>query len=343
MLSDHVVHPEKIASKYPYREDGQRPWEAPDHWPDVWVAMAAMGAVTRRLRFLTGVYVVPMRNPFHLAKAIGTAAVLTNYRVELGIGLGWMRDEFALLGEDFDSRAARTGEMIEVMRKLWTGEMVEHHGRFYDFDRLNMRPAVRGAIPLIVGGVTDAALRRTARIGDGWIPHAIPTAEARDAIAAIRRYRERVRPRRGAVHRGGSAHRRVRSRRLPPRRRRRRHPRADHAVGALRRVAPLTRRQARRPAPVRRRRHREDAVIARGLARSHSVVETRRNREWSAGKESPQGKKATRLGAFPTFTLPTLRSTPSRSTATIVTLPSPRLLTRARVEFDPGMRSTQQG
>jgi probable F420-dependent oxidoreductase len=189
VLSDHVVHPEKIASKYPYREDGQRPWEAPDHWPDVWVAMAAMGAVTERLRFLTGVYVVPMRNPFHLAKAIGTAAVLTGYRVELGIGLGWMRDEFALLGEDFDSRAARTAEMIEVMRKLWTGEMVEHHGRFYDFDRLNMRPAVRGAIPLIVGGVTDAALRRAAKIGDGWIPHAIPTAEARQAIAAIRRYR----------------------------------------------------------------------------------------------------------------------------------------------------------
>ena len=118
VLSDHVVHPEKIAAKYPYREDGERPWEAPDHWPDNWVAMGAMGAVTQRLRFLTGVYVVPMRNPFHLAKAIGTAAVLTNYRVELGIGLGWMRDEFALLGEDFDSRVPRTEEMVAVMRKL---------------------------------------------------------------------------------------------------------------------------------------------------------------------------------------------------------------------------------
>ena len=128
VLSDHVVHPEKIASKYPYREDGQRPWEAPDHWPDVWVAMAAMGAVTRRLHFLTGVYVVPMRHPFHLAKSIGTAAVLTNYRVSLGVGLGWMRDEFALLGESFDDRVPRTTEMIEVMRKLWSGEMVDHHG-----------------------------------------------------------------------------------------------------------------------------------------------------------------------------------------------------------------------
>ncbi|HKA14719.1 MAG TPA: LLM class F420-dependent oxidoreductase [Myxococcota bacterium] len=189
VLSDHVVHPEKIDSRYPYREDGERPWEAPDHWPDNWVAMAAMGAVTRRLRFLTGVYVVPMRHPFHLAKAIGTAAVLTDYRVSLGLGLGWMRDEFELLGEEFDTRAARTTEMIEVMRKLWSGEMVEHRGRFFDFGRLNMRPAVRGPIPLLVGGVSDAALRRTARIGDGWIPHAISTAEARSSIAAIRRRR----------------------------------------------------------------------------------------------------------------------------------------------------------
>jgi probable F420-dependent oxidoreductase len=189
VLSDHLMHPEKIAAKYPYREDGQRPWEAPDHWPDNWVAMAAMGAVTKRLRFLTGVYVVPMRHPFHLAKAIGTAAVLTGYRVSLGLGLGWMRDEFELLNESFDDRVPRTTEMIEVMRKLWTGDMVEHHGRFFDFGRLNMRPAVRGPVPLIVGGVSDAALRRAARIGDGWIPHAIPSAQARDMIAAIRRYR----------------------------------------------------------------------------------------------------------------------------------------------------------
>jgi len=189
VLSDHVVHPERIAAKYPYRDDGQRPWEAPDHWPDVWVAMAAMGAVTRRLRFLTGVYVVPMRHPLHLAKAIGTAAVLTGHRVSLGLGLGWMRDEFDLLGEDFDTRAVRATEMLEVMRKLWTGEMVEHHGRFYDFDRLNMRPAVREPIPLIVGGMTEAALRRVGRQGDGWLPHAISTEQARDGIAQIRRYR----------------------------------------------------------------------------------------------------------------------------------------------------------
>lgn len=189
VLSDHVVHPRQIASKYPYREDGERPWEDGDHWPDAWVAMAAMGAVTSRLRFLTGVYVVPMRHPFHLAKAVGTAAVLTGHRVSLGLGLGWMRDEFALLGEDFATRAARGEEMLEVMRKLWTGDMVEHHGRFYDFGPLNMRPPVGEPVPIVVGGTSDAALRRAARIGDGWIPNAISTADAGRAIAAIRRYR----------------------------------------------------------------------------------------------------------------------------------------------------------
>lgn len=186
VLSDHVVHPETIASKYPYAEDGRRPWEAPDPWPDVWVSMGAMGAVTERLRFLTGVYVVPMRHPLHLAKAIGTAAVLSGGRVSLGMGLGWMRDEFALLGEDFSTRAARAEEMIEVMRKLWSGEMVEHHGRFFDFDRLNMRPAVPAPVPVLIGGVSDAALRRVGRLGDGWMPHAISTEEARGYLERIR-------------------------------------------------------------------------------------------------------------------------------------------------------------
>jgi probable F420-dependent oxidoreductase len=189
VLSDHVVHPRTISSKYPYAADGKRPWEEPDPWPDTWVAIAAMGAVTTRLEFLTGVYVVPMRHPFHLAKALGTAAVMTNHRVSLGMGLGWMRDEFALLGEDFDTRATRAEEMIEVMRKLWTGEMVEHHGRFYDFGPLNMRPAVERPIPIIVGGTTEGAYRRIGRLGDGWIPHALTLAEAQAGLARIAHWR----------------------------------------------------------------------------------------------------------------------------------------------------------
>jgi alkanesulfonate monooxygenase SsuD/methylene tetrahydromethanopterin reductase-like flavin-dependent oxidoreductase (luciferase family) len=115
---------------------------------------------------------------------------MTGGRVSLGFGLGWMREEFALLGEDFDTRAARADEMVLVMRKLWTGEMVEHHGRFYDFGPLNMRPAVPDPIEILVGGTTDAAFRRIGRYGDGWLPPALTIAQARDGIERIRRERE---------------------------------------------------------------------------------------------------------------------------------------------------------
>lgn len=189
VLSDHVVLPRDIASRYPYSADGRPPFDAADPWPDAWVAIAAMGAVTSRLHFLTGVYVVPMRHPFHLAKALGTASVMTGGRVSLGMGLGWMREEFELLGEDFATRAARAEEMVEVMRKLWTGESVEHHGRFYDFGPLVMRPALDAPVPIVVGGASEPAFRRVGRLGDGWMPHALSTADAAAGIARIREHR----------------------------------------------------------------------------------------------------------------------------------------------------------
>jgi probable F420-dependent oxidoreductase len=189
VLSDHLVHLEKIATPYPYAEGGERPWQASDPYPDVWVSVGAMAAVTERLRFYQGVYVVPMRNVFALAKSLGTAAVLSGDRVSLGLGLGWMKEEFDLVGESFEDRAKRGEEMLEVMAKLWTGEMVEHHGRFYDFPRLQMSPGVEGRVPIYVGGRTPAALRRTARIGDGWIPDLLTLEELGEGIATIREQR----------------------------------------------------------------------------------------------------------------------------------------------------------
>jgi probable F420-dependent oxidoreductase len=190
VLSDHLVHLEEIETPYPYAEDGQRPWQASDPYPDVWVATGAMAAVTEHIRFYQGVYVAPMRNVFVLAKALGTASLLSGGRVALGLGLGWMKEEFELAGEPFEGRARRGEEMIEVMRKLWTGEMVEHHGEHYDFPRLQMRPAVPGTVPIFVGGRSDAALRRVGRIGDGWIPDILSLDQLAEGIAKIRRYRE---------------------------------------------------------------------------------------------------------------------------------------------------------
>jgi probable F420-dependent oxidoreductase len=186
VVSDHVVHPEKIATPYPYTKDGLPRWQAPTPWPDPWVAIGAMAAVTRRIRFFTGIYVLPMRNPFNVAKAVGTAAVLSGDRVTLGVGVGWMREEFQLLEQPFEQRGPRTDEMIEVIRKLWGGGMVEHHGRFYDFPRLQMSPAPRARIPILIGGVSDAALKRAGRIGDGWISDIHTTEELRGIVAKIR-------------------------------------------------------------------------------------------------------------------------------------------------------------
>lgn len=168
-VSDHVVFPQTLESEYPYTPDGNPLFDPQEDWPDAWVAIGAMAAVTTRLRFVTNVYVLPARNPFLAAKAIGTAAYLSNNRVGLGIGAGWMREEFELLEQPFAKRGARMEEMLEVMRALWAGGMVEHHGEHYDFDPVEMRPAPTEPVPIYVGGHSDLAFSRAARLGDGWL------------------------------------------------------------------------------------------------------------------------------------------------------------------------------
>jgi probable F420-dependent oxidoreductase len=141
-----------------------------------------MAAATEQLRFFTNVYVLPMRTPFAVAKAVGTAAVLSGNRVALGIGMGWMEEEFERLEQPFARRGKRADEMLDVVRKLWAGGWVEHHGEFYDFDLLEMSPAPTAPVPVYVGGVSDPAFRRAAR-NDGWVSDMHTTEE----LAAIRK------------------------------------------------------------------------------------------------------------------------------------------------------------
>lgn len=184
-VSDHVVHPERIRSPYPYTPDGQPRWPAFTPWPDPLVAIGAMAAVTERLRFVTSIFVLPMRNPFLVAKAVGTAAVMSGNRVGLGIGAGWMADEFALLEQPFARRGARMDEMLEVMRKLWAGGMVEHRGDFYGFERLEMSPVPSAPVPVYAGGLSAPALRRAATLCDGWISDLHSTEELRGLVGQL--------------------------------------------------------------------------------------------------------------------------------------------------------------
>jgi probable F420-dependent oxidoreductase len=188
-ISDHVVHPENISSRYPYADTGERYWDATTPWPDPWVTIGALSAITTRLQFFTNVFILPARNPFLVAKAVGTAAVLSGNRVALGIGVGWMSEEFELLGQEFAGRGRRTDEAVEILRLLWSGNPVEYHGRSFSFDATSMSPAPTAPIPIYGGGLSKAAFRRAARLLDGWIAVIHSTDELRSMIAEIGRLR----------------------------------------------------------------------------------------------------------------------------------------------------------
>lgn len=187
--SDHVVHPETITTPYPYTKDGSRRWQPFTEWPDPWVTIAALAALTQRLRFTTNVFVLPLRNPFLVAKAISTAAVLSGNRVTPAFGVGWSRDEFALMQQDFSNRGKRTDEMVEVLRLLWSGEWVDYQGEYYQFEKLEMSPAPSAPIPIWFGGISEPAMRRAARLGDGWVTDLQSSDEIIAGLGRIQQWR----------------------------------------------------------------------------------------------------------------------------------------------------------
>lgn len=166
--ADHLITPAEINSPYPYAADGKAWWDPNTHFPDTWAMYSALAQHTTALHFMPTIYIVPMRDPFTLAKSVSTAAFFSNNRVILGLGVGWMAEEFVLTGQSFTNRGRRTDEMLDVMAKLMAGGMVEYHGTFYDFPPMQMAPATTKPVPVWIGGHSDAALRRAAR-HDGWI------------------------------------------------------------------------------------------------------------------------------------------------------------------------------
>ncbi|WP_018810505.1 TIGR03619 family F420-dependent LLM class oxidoreductase [Salinispora pacifica] len=167
-LPDSLFYSEEVSAKYPYTPDGSRFWDAQTPWVDPLVTAAALGAATTRIRFYTQVLKLGPRNPVLLARQVGSVANLIGNRFGLGVGLGWSPEESLWCGSPFAARGARGDEAIEVLRLILGGGMVEHHGKHFDFGRLQMSPAPTEPIPIYVGGHTDAALRRAARLGDGW-------------------------------------------------------------------------------------------------------------------------------------------------------------------------------
>lgn len=169
-LPDHLLWAESLEATYPYTPDGAPMWTADMHWPDPWALISAMSQITSRVRFTTNIYVAPARDLFTVAKAVSTAAVLSGDRAMLGLAAGWCSDEFTQTGQDFHTRGKRLDEMIDALGLLFSGESVSFHGDYINFDKMSIRPAPAKAVPIIVGGNSAPAMRRAARVGDGWIP-----------------------------------------------------------------------------------------------------------------------------------------------------------------------------
>ncbi|MGZ6951965.1 MAG: TIGR03619 family F420-dependent LLM class oxidoreductase [Acidimicrobiia bacterium] len=192
-VPDSIFYPEQVSADYPYSADGGRFWAPETPFPDPFVSISAMAAVTERIRFLTNVVKLAIREPLSVAKQLSSMAALSHDRVGLGVGLSWIPEEFAWTHNDMKTRGKRADEMIEILKLVCAGggpRWVEYHGKHYDFDRLMMSPAPEQPVPIYVGGLSDPGFRRAARLADGWISVQNTTAEIVGAIEAIDRYRE---------------------------------------------------------------------------------------------------------------------------------------------------------
>lgn len=186
-MGEHVVLFDRNTYGYPSSKDGRIPVPEGGGMLDVTATFGFLAAATTRLRFGTGVALVPQRNPIYTAKEIATLDWLTGGRIDFGIGVGWNKEEVEACGYRFEDRGARCDEFLEVMRRLWTEPVVDFHGRWVRFEtaRLDPKPVQRPHVPIIVGGYADAALRRAVRFGAGWYGFNRDPAGTREMLARL--------------------------------------------------------------------------------------------------------------------------------------------------------------
>lgn len=169
---EHVVVPVDYRSKYPYSESGRMPGPESIPIPDPIIPLAFAAAVTKKLRLATGVVILPQRHPLYVAKEMATLDVLSGGRAILGVGIGWLQEEFDAVGIPFTERAPRTNEAIRAIRSLWQETPQAFNGRFYKWGPVesNPKPVQKPGVPIVVGGHAEGAARRAARYGDGFFP-----------------------------------------------------------------------------------------------------------------------------------------------------------------------------
>jgi probable F420-dependent oxidoreductase len=187
-VAEHVVMFDDYASAYPYSDDGRFPGGADTGLLEPLTALAYLAATTERLRLGTGICLLPQRNPVYTAKQVVDVDVLSGGRVDFGVGIGWLREEFDVLNVPFAKRAQRTNEYVEIMKRLWSDDKsVSYDGELYRLPACSMypKPVQRPHPPIHFGGETDAALRRVATLGQGWYGFNRTPAEVPDALRRL--------------------------------------------------------------------------------------------------------------------------------------------------------------
>ncbi len=170
-MPEHLVLPAEMPPTYLYTESGYPPISPETPMFDTWVVLGAVAQATTTIRLATNVYILPLRHPLITARAVVTLDRISNGRVTLGAGVGWLEEEFEAAGQNFADRGPRTDEIIGLLRSLWSDDTIDHHGRYYDIGPIKFEPKPRQkpTIPIEIGGSTPPALRRAGRLGDGWI------------------------------------------------------------------------------------------------------------------------------------------------------------------------------
>ena len=178
--AEHPIMPVHSSSPFPGSQDGVIP-ESYSHFVDPFIALARASGVTKTIKLGTGVSLIPERNPLILAKEISTLDLFSGGRFILGIGTGWLKEETDIMGGDFEHRWTQTREAILAMKKLWTTEEAEYHGRYYNFPPVKSfpKPAQKPYPPLVFGGMAKQVLKRIVAYGDGWLPNKINPQELR--------------------------------------------------------------------------------------------------------------------------------------------------------------------
>lgn len=186
-VSDHVVMPARIDSRYPFAADGRATWPADTPYFDAIVALTLIAAATTRARFGTAVLVLPQREPVLLAKQLASLDAVSGGRLELGVGAGWLAEEFQALGAAFETRGSRTEEWLTLLRECWTGTVGPHDGVHHPIPaEVLCRPRPAHRIPILVGGDSQVALRRAGALADGWLAHQSALALDTAALAGGR-------------------------------------------------------------------------------------------------------------------------------------------------------------